>query len=51
LRLAREQGLGAPLGPERDVAIEGRTYRLQPFALGIVYAPVGQWAQARLIRW
>jgi hypothetical protein len=35
-RHARAHHLGAPLGPESTVLVEGTAYRLQPYAGGIV---------------
>mgnify|MGYP001142139450 CR=1 FL=1 len=48
---ARVHGLGGPLSGEEDVAIAGVTYRLQAFAGGIAYAPVGQWDRVRHRGW
>ena len=44
---ARQQQLGAPLTSEVDV--DG--YRLQGFALGIVFAPIGAWDQISHMAW
>ena len=47
VRVAREQGLGAPLGNEFDY----RMWRMQCFANGIVYALVGDWGNVRVIKY
>jgi len=44
---ARQQQLGAPLTSEMDVA----GYRLQGFAGGIVFAPIGKWDQVSHMAW
>lgn len=44
---ARELGLGAPLTGEVDVA----GYRLQGYAMGILFATIGQWANVQKLTW
>lgn len=42
-RYAREHNLGMPLTDEFDFEHQGKQYRGQAFAKGIVYAIVGDW--------
>lgn len=46
-RYAREKGLGNPVTGEVDVG----EYRLQGFAGGIVYAPIGRWDECQHMSW
>lgn len=50
-RYANANGLGIPFGDERDVRLNGKTYRTQAFAGGIVMAEVGQWDKVTHIKW
>jgi len=43
LREATRLKLGAPLSPEKEVVVEGRTYVLQVFALDTLYCLKGDW--------
>jgi len=44
---AREQYLGAPLADTLDFG----GYRIQPYAFGIVYAKIGDWANCDWLEW
>ena len=50
-RYAHASGLGAPLGPERDVSIADIVLRLQLYSGGIVFVPVGEWQAVQHIGW
>jgi hypothetical protein len=47
IRKARAEGLGAPLGPERDTG----GWRWQPFAGGIVGCPIDRWDEVEVLNW
>lgn len=42
---AENLDLGGPIGPERDTA----SFRWQPYARGIIVAPIGQWGQTTAV--
>ncbi len=48
-KFAREKSLGERLTREYDVEYEGKTYRVQIYEKGIVYAPVGEWHKTDVI--
>lgn len=50
-RYAQTRGLGKPETPELDVSSNGRTYRYQGFAGGIVYCVVGDWGNLCEVSW
>jgi hypothetical protein len=50
-RYANEKNLGIPFGDEKDIRLNGKTYRTQKFAGGIVMAEVGQWDKVSHIKW
>ncbi len=50
-RFARLHGLGVPLTEERDVTLNGVQYRVQGYAGGIVFAPVGEWGNVQTLPW
>jgi len=49
-RTARQNDLGMPLTPERDITIAGVTYRFQVFALGVVWARLGNWGDCKVVK-
>jgi len=50
-RYAKAHGLGAPLTCEFDFSFDGMLYRAQGFAMGIVYAELGQWGDVHSVLW
>ena len=51
-KAAARANLGAPLAGEGPyVSADGDEYRLQPFALGIVYCRYGDWGNVLVVKW
>jgi hypothetical protein len=48
-KVGRQQNLGERLTSEYEVEYQGKSYRAQIFAKGIVYAEVGDWGNVKII--